>query len=80
MKEEFPSVHQATLTDLQRQIIELLGKSGKTSWSEIVSGLDVSKPTVHSHIRKLEDRGIVRVESEGNRNFCKLSDDAMEYL
>ncbi len=79
MKEEFPGIENAALTDIQQGIIKLLTRHGKMSWSEMSSNLEVSKTTIRRNVGQMENKGMVSVEKEGKNNYCTLKSKEMEY-
>jgi Lrp/AsnC family leucine-responsive transcriptional regulator len=46
--------------DLDRQIVELLVKDGRTSYTDLGKATGLSTSAVHQRVRRLEQRGVIR--------------------
>lgn len=55
----------------RRAIFERLAR-GPRSVAEIAEGLPVSRPAVSQHLKVLKDARLVRVRTEGTRNFYEV--------
>ena len=63
-------------SEVRMHIVELLSKNGSMSHGEIASALGLTAGAVTSHLKKLEDCGIIQVVQEhsghGLRKTCSL--------
>ena len=55
----------------RRRILESLA-GGPRTVGTIAQGVPVSRPAVSQHLKVLKDVGLVRMRSEGTRNFYEL--------
>ena len=74
MKQEFPAVEEASLTESQKSILELLEKCSELSRAEICEKANISMTTVHNNIKELKKRGRVREEKRGKQYLCSLDE------
>jgi Lrp/AsnC family leucine-responsive transcriptional regulator len=51
---------QQVVDDLDRAILRLLAEDARRSYADIGAKVGLSAPSVHSRVRKLEERGIVK--------------------
>jgi DNA-binding transcriptional ArsR family regulator len=63
----------------RRAIFERIAR-GPRSVGEIAAGLPVSRPAVSQHLKVLKDARLVRVRSEGTRNYYELDTAGLEAL
>jgi len=63
----------------RRAIFERISR-GPRSVAEIAEGLPVSRPAVSQHLRVLREARLVRVRSEGTRNYYELDTAGLEAL
>ena len=70
---EFPGSESAALTDVQRDIIELLELKGTLSRPEIMGELDLSGSTLHENVKKLVDVGKLVEEMRDGTGYCSLN-------
>ncbi|MCD6461977.1 MAG: helix-turn-helix domain-containing protein [Thermoplasmata archaeon] len=59
---------------LQKDIIRYLREHPGAGQSEVARALGESKQVIHYHMGVLRERGLVRVEREGRRTLCFLTD------
>jgi len=71
-KRDFPGVEDSALTDIHRNILETLEKSGTLSRAEIREKTGISKSTVGFNIKQLVEMGKVEEETRGKKNYCSL--------
>ncbi len=66
-------------SDIRVQILNLLLKNKEMSMNEIASSLNVTNGALTSHIKKLEEVGLLSVTSDneghGNLKMCKVKED-----
>ncbi|NLO85716.1 MAG: winged helix-turn-helix transcriptional regulator [Clostridiales bacterium] len=66
-------------SELRIQIVNLLLEHGEMNMNEIASKLGITAGALTSHIRKLEESGIIKVSSEhgshGNQKLCSVEVD-----
>jgi Lrp/AsnC family leucine-responsive transcriptional regulator len=46
--------------DIDRRIVELLGRDGRMSYTELGKATGLSTSAVHQRVRRLEERGVIR--------------------
>ena len=63
----------------RRAIFERLAR-GPRSVAEIADGLPVSRPAVSQHLKVLREARLVRVRSEGTRNYYEVEAAGLEAL
>lgn len=72
-------VFKALGSDVRIRIIKLLVENKELSMNEIAKALGITNGALTSHIRMLEDAGLIVVLSErsvhGNRKMCRLKDE-----
>ena len=73
MKQEFPGVEEASLTEIQKTILKLLEEHGELSRTEIREKTNIPMTTVHKNITELEKSGRSREEKRGKQHFCSLN-------
>ncbi len=79
VKKDFPATAgSAALTDVQRNIIELLEKCGELSRAEIRKRMGIPKSTLRFNIKQLEELGRIREEKKGKAYLCSLKGEAMK--
>ncbi len=73
------SLYKALGSDLRIQIIKLLLEKGEMNMNEIAGSLGITNGALTSHIKKLEECGLVSVLSEheghGNQKLCRVHTD-----
>lgn len=66
-------------SDVRMKIIELLSEHGKMNMNELASALGLTNGALTSHIRKLEECGIIQTVTEytghGNQKLCSMKVD-----
>lgn len=79
--EEGRKVFNALGSELRIEIIKLLIEHTEMNMNELASSLGVTNGALTSHIRKLEDSGIIRVITEhnghGNEKVCRVNVDRL---
>ncbi|MFR3727739.1 ArsR/SmtB family transcription factor [Lacrimispora sp.] len=79
--EEGRKVFNALGSELRIEIIKLLMERTEMNMNELASSLGVTNGALTSHIRKLEDSGIIRVIAEhnghGNQKVCRVNVDRL---
>ncbi len=50
----------APVEDIDRQIVELLVRDGRTSYTDLGKATGLSTSAVHQRVRRLEQRGVIR--------------------
>jgi predicted transcriptional regulator len=79
--EEGRKVFNALGSELRIEIIKLLIEHTEMNMNELASSLGVTNGALTSHIRKLEDSGIIRVITEhnghGNQKVCRVNVDRL---
>ncbi|WP_313076226.1 ArsR/SmtB family transcription factor [Lacrimispora sp.] len=79
--EEGRKVFNALGSELRIEIIKLLIEHTEMNMNELASSLGVTNGALTSHIRKLEDSGIIRVITEhnghGNQKICRVNIDRL---
>jgi len=61
----------------KNQIIELIIRGqGKTTWSDLLKKLGISKPTLFEHLDDLKKQGTIESVKIGKRSFYKLTREA----
>lgn len=74
--EEGVEVFKALGSDLRANIIKLLLKNEEMNMRELASALHITNGAITSHIKKLEEAGIVEVMTEcggkGNQKICRI--------
>lgn len=72
-------VFKALGSELRLQIVKLLLENGKMNMNELALSLGVTNGAITSHVKKLEESGIVHVVTEhnghGNQKLCQVSVD-----
>ena len=72
-------LYKALGSDLRIQIIKLLLEKGEMNMNEIAGSLGITNGALTSHIKKLEECGLVSVLSEheghGNKKLCRVHTD-----
>ena len=72
-------LYKALGSDLRIQIIKLLLEKGEMNMNEIAGSLGITNGALTSHIKKLEECGLVSVLSEheghGNQKLCRVHTD-----
>ena len=63
----------------RRTILERLAR-GPRSVAEIADGLPVSRPAVSQHLKVLKEARLVRVRSEGTRNYYEVDAAGLEAI
>ena len=68
-------------SDVRMKIIELLADYGSMNLNEIASALELTNGAVTSHIRKMEEAGLIRIDQDysgkGNQKLCSLQVDQL---
>lgn len=68
-------------SDVRMKIVELLADHGTMNLNEIASALELTNGAVTSHIRKMEEAGIIRIDQDysgkGNQKVCSLQVDQL---
>ena len=66
-------------SDVRMRIVELLSEQGEMSHAEISTALQLTNGAVTSHIRRLEESGIIRITQQhtgrGLKKVCSLAVD-----
>ncbi|WP_347561854.1 winged helix-turn-helix transcriptional regulator [Clostridium sp. E02] len=79
--EEGLKVFVALGSELRIEIIKLLIENKEMNMNELATSLGVTNGALTSHIKKLEDSGIIRVISEhnghGNQKLCRVNVDKL---
>lgn len=79
--EEGLKVFNALGSELRIEIIKLLIEHTEMNMNELASGLGITNGALTSHIKKLEDSGIIRVITEhnghGNQKLCRVNVDKL---
>jgi DNA-binding transcriptional ArsR family regulator len=60
------------LTKYEKEILKLLNESGILSFSNISKKTKIPRTSLYSHIKKLEERGLVSTEKTGRERKVKL--------
>ena len=64
-------------SEVRMRIVELLAQQGSMNLNEIATALELTNSAVTSHIRKMEETGIIHVEQDqtgkGNQKVCSLA-------
>ena len=72
-------VFKALGSDVRMNIIKLLSENGEMNLNQIASALGLTNGAVTSHVRRLEEAGIIRVTQEhttrGLKKNCSLKED-----
>ena len=72
-------LYKALGSDLRIQIIRLLLENTEMNLNEIAAALDVTNGALTSHIRRLEQCGLISILSEsaghGNQKICRINTD-----
>ena len=72
-------LYKALGSDLRIQIIRMLLEKGEMNMNEIAGSLGITNGALTSHIKKLEECGLVSVLSEheghGNQKLCRVHTD-----
>lgn len=72
-------LYKALGSELRIQIIKLLLEKGEMNMNEIAGSLGITNGALTSHIKKLEDCGLVSVlaehEGHGNQKLCRVHTD-----
>ena len=72
-------VFKALGSELRINIIKLLLENGEMNMNEIASSLGITNGALTSHIKKLEESGIIKVVTEhgghGNQKMCRVAVD-----
>ncbi len=61
----------------RRQIIESLA-SGETSFGELASQFEMSRPAVSQHLKVLRDAGMVTSRADAQRRIYRLNDRGLD--
>ena len=73
------ALYKALGSDLRIQIIRMLLEKGEMNMNEIAGSLGITNGALTSHIKKLEECGLVSVLSEheghGNQKLCRVHTD-----
>ena len=68
-------------SDVRMKIIELVSHSDGMNLNELAAALKITNGAVTSHVRKLEEAGIINVEmrqtAHGKQNICTLREDQL---
>ncbi len=51
---------ETELDAIDSKVIRLLARSGRLSWAELATALDLSPPAAADRVRRLEQRGVIR--------------------
>ena len=70
----------SALGDGNRRAIVVLLQGGERSVQEIADELPISRPAVSRHLRLLKEAGLVADRLDGNRRFCRLSDEGLDTI
>lgn len=66
-------------SDVRMRIVELLCERGEMNMNEIATALDLTNGALTSHIRRLEECGIIQTVTEctghGNQKICSIKND-----
>ena len=66
-------------SDVRMRIVELLCERGEMNMNEIATALDLTNGALTSHIRRLEECGIIQTVTEctghGNQKICSIKTD-----
>lgn len=65
------------LNPTQKLILEIIGKNEGLSQRKIARLMDVSYPTVHRQVNKMDKIGVIRVVKKGTRTKCYVADDSL---
>ena len=72
-------VFKALGSELRINIIKLLQENHEMNMNELATSLGITNGALTSHIKKLEESGIIQVMTErgghGNQKICKVADD-----
>ena len=72
-------LYKALGSELRIEIMKLLLEKGEMNMNEIASCLGITNGALTSHVRKLENCGLIQIVSEvpghGNQKICRLSAD-----
>ena len=70
-------LYKALGSELRIEIMKLLLEKGEMNMNEIASCLGITNGALTSHVRKLENCGLIQIVSEvpghGNQKICRLS-------
>jgi DNA-binding transcriptional ArsR family regulator len=61
----------------RRQIIESLA-AGETSFGDLASQFEMSRPAVSQHLKVLREAGIVAARVDAQRRIYRLNDDCLD--
>ena len=68
-------------SEVRMKIVELLAEEGSRNLNEIATALGLTNSAVTSHVRKLEEAGIIQVEADlagkGNQKVCSLKEEQL---
>ena len=72
-------VFKALGSELRINVLKLLLENGEMNMNELASNLGITNGAMTSHIKKLEQAGIVKVTTEhgghGNQKLCRVAVD-----
>ena len=72
-------VFKALGSEIRIQILKLLLENREMNMNELASGLGITNGALTSHMKKLEETGIVKVltehEGHGNQKLCRVNVD-----
>ncbi len=72
VKDHFPGMEKACRSEIQQNILTIIDQRGRIRRSELCSTLQISKSTLHKHLRRLEKMGFVILVKEGRSHYCSL--------
>jgi DNA-binding transcriptional ArsR family regulator len=64
----------------RRTIVEILGRDGERTVTQLVDALDLPQPAVSKHLSVLRDAGLVGVEPRGRTRVYRLNAEAIRPL
>lgn len=62
----------------RRTIVEILGREGERTVTELVDALDLPQPAVSKHLAVLREVGLVDVEARGRMRVYRLNAEALQ--
>lgn len=72
-----PDVFAALAEPRRRAIVEILGRDGERTVTQLVDALGLPQPAVSKHLGALREAGLVDVEPRGRMRVYRLNADAI---
>ncbi|MGC1120393.1 MAG: MarR family transcriptional regulator [Candidatus Methanofastidiosia archaeon] len=68
----------SVLNERELQVVEYLHEKGRSRQIKIARACDIPKTSLSKLLMRMEERGIIRREKDGNFTYCELDENALE--